>query len=41
MLVLASDFDPIARIAAGGGPMNRNPAAATAVANSSFSDRKP
>ena len=37
----AADFDPIARIAAAGGPTKVSPAAAQASANSAFSDRKP
>ncbi len=41
MIVLAADFEPIAAIAAGGGPMNVTPASAQAVANCAFSDRKP
>ena len=41
MIDLAADFEPIAAMAAGGGPMNTRPAAAQAAANFSFSDRKP
>jgi hypothetical protein len=41
MIRFAADFDPIAAMAAGGGPMNTTPAAAHAAAKSSFSDRKP
>ena len=41
MIDFAADFEPIAAIAAGGGPMNTRPAAAQAVANASFSDRNP
>jgi hypothetical protein len=41
MIDLAADFEPIAAIADGGGPMNTTPAAAQAAAKSSFSDRKP
>ena len=37
----ADVLPPIARIAAGGGPMNVAPAAATASAKSAFSDRNP
>jgi hypothetical protein len=41
MSALAAAFDPIARIAAGGGPIKTMPAAAQAAANSAFSDRNP
>ena len=41
MIALAADFDPMARIAAAGGPMKTTPAAAQASANASFSERKP
>ena len=37
----AAAFEPIARIAAGEGPMKTRPAAAQVRANSAFSDRKP
>ena len=36
-----ADFEPIARIAPGGGPMKTTPAFAQASAKSSFSERKP
>ena len=38
---LAADLEPIARIAAGGGPTKTMPDFAQASANSGFSDRKP
>jgi hypothetical protein len=38
---LASDFEPIARIAAGGGPTKTRPASAQASAKRAFSDRNP
>ena len=38
---LASTLEPIAAIAAGGGPIQTSPASSTACANSAFSDRKP
>jgi len=38
---LASDFEPMARIAEAGGPMKAMPAAASASAKSAFSERKP
>ncbi len=41
MIDFAADFEPIAAIAAGGGPMNTRPARAQAAAKASFSDRKP
>ena len=41
MIRLAAALDPIAAIAAGGGPTNTSPAAAQAVAKAAFSDRKP
>ena len=41
MIDLAADFEPMARIAATGGPMKAIPAVAQASANSAFSDRKP
>ncbi len=41
MIRFAADFEPIAAIAAGGGPMNTSPARAQSVAKPSFSDRKP
>ena len=37
----ASIFEPIAAIAAGGGPIHVNPASPTAPAKVAFSDRKP
>ena len=40
MMFLAADFDPIAAMAAGGGPMNANPAAAQAVGVGEQSLRK-
>jgi hypothetical protein len=41
MIALALLFEPIARIASGGGPTKISPADAHASANSAFSDRKP
>jgi hypothetical protein len=41
MMVFAAAFEPIAAIAAGGGPTNTRPARAHAAANASFSDRNP
>ena len=41
MIVFAADFEPIAAMAAGGGPMKTIPACAHAAANASFSDKKP
>ena len=41
MSALAAVFDPIARIAAGGGPTKVRPAVAHASAKSAFSERKP
>jgi hypothetical protein len=41
MIRFASILLPMARIAAGGGPMNVSPAAAHRSANSAFSARKP
>ena len=41
MMFFAADFEPIAAIAAGGGPMKTSPARAQAAAKPSFSDRKP
>ena len=38
---LAAAFEPMARIAAAGGPTKTSPASAHASANSAFSDRKP
>ena len=38
---LASTLEPIAAIAAGGGPIQISPASSTACANSAFSERKP
>ena len=38
---LAAAFEPMARIAAGGGPMKTMPALAQASANSAFSARNP
>ena len=37
----AASFEPIARIADAGGPMNVSPAPTTASANCAFSERKP
>ena len=41
MMFFAADFEPIAAIAAGGGPMKTIPALAQSAANPSFSERKP
>jgi hypothetical protein len=41
MISFDSDFEPIARIAAGGGPMNVRPAAAAEAAKAAFSERNP
>ena len=41
MIALAADFEPIAAIADGGGPMNTTPSRAHAAAKPSFSERKP
>ena len=41
MIFLASLLEPMARIAAGGGPMKTMPALAQASAKPAFSDRKP
>ncbi len=41
MMFFAADFEPMAAIALGGGPMNTTPARAQSAANPSFSDRKP
>ena len=41
MIRFAADFEPIAAIAAGGGPMKTTPARPHAVAKASFSDRNP
>jgi hypothetical protein len=38
---LAASFSPMARIEAGGAPIQMIPAATTASANPAFSDRKP
>jgi hypothetical protein len=41
MSAFDSAFEPMARIAAAGGPMNTTPAVAQASANAAFSDRNP
>ena len=41
MSFLASTLEPIAAIAAGGGPIQVSPASSTACANAAFSDRNP
>ena len=41
MMRFAALFEPIARIADAGGPMNTTPARSQASAKSSFSERKP
>ena len=41
MSFLASTLEPIAAIAAGGGPIQVSPASSTACANAAFSERKP
>ncbi len=38
---LASTLEPIAAMAAGGGPIQTSPASSTAWAKAAFSDRKP
>ena len=41
MRAFATIFEPIAAIAAAGGPTNTSPASTHACANCAFSDRKP
>jgi hypothetical protein len=41
MIRFAAAFEPIAAIAAGGGPMNAMPALAQSAANVAFSERNP
>jgi len=41
MSFLALTFEPIASMAAGGGPIQVSPASMTARANSAFSERNP
>jgi hypothetical protein len=41
MSFLASIFEPMAAMAAGGGPIQVRPASMTACANAAFSERKP
>jgi hypothetical protein len=41
MMRLAALFEPIAWMAAAGGPMKINPACAQASANAAFSDKNP
>ena len=41
MMFFAADFDPIASIAATGGPINAIPAVIHTLANSGFSERNP